>query len=61
MEQQTILTEIKQQVEELKGKTTSKPIRMALNKLEETIVHKEQQLEVQIIQLREENKRLSHL
>jgi hypothetical protein len=61
MEHQTILEEIKQQIQELKVKTTSKPIRMALNKLEETIEKKEQQLEVQITQLQEENKRLRHL
>jgi MarR-like DNA-binding transcriptional regulator SgrR of sgrS sRNA len=61
MENKTILGGIKQQVEELKNKTTSKPTRIALNKLWDTIMLTEQHLEIKLNQLQEENNRLRRL
>ena len=61
MENQTILEEIKQQVQELKSKTSSKPNRIALDRLWESILIIEQQIEIKLNQLQEENNRLRRL
>lgn len=61
MENQTILQEIKHQVQDLKRKTSSKPNRIALDKLWESILITEQQIEIKLNQLQEENNRLRRL
>jgi hypothetical protein len=59
--EQTRMSEINQLFEEIKSQTTLKEVKPLLVELEEIITKKEESIQNKVIQLQEENKRLSHL
>ena len=59
--EQTRMSEINQLFEEIKSQTTLKEVKPLLVELEEIITKKEELIQNKVIQLQEENKRLSHL
>lgn len=59
--EQTRMSEINQLFEEIKSQTTLKEVKPLLVELEEIITKKEESIQNKLIQLQEENKRLSHL
>ena len=59
--EQTRMSEINQLFEEIKSQTTLKEDKPLLVELEEIITKKEESIQNKVIQLQEENKRLSHL
>ena len=59
--EQTRMSEINQLFEEIKSQTTLKEVKPLLVELEEIITKKEESIKNKVIQLQEENKRLSHL
>ena len=59
--EQTRMEEINQLFEEIKSQTTLKEVKPLLVELEEIITKKEESIQNKVIQLQEENKRLSHL
>jgi len=59
--EQTRMIEINQLFEEIKSQTKLKEVIPLLAELEEIIIQKEESIQNKVIQLQEENKRLSHL
>jgi hypothetical protein len=59
--EQTRMSEINQLFEEIKSQTKLKEVKPLLVELEEIIIQKEESIQNKVIQLQEENKRLSHL
>ena len=59
--EQTRMSEINQLFEEIKSQTKLKEVKPLLVELEEIIAKKEESNQNKVIQLQEENKRLSHL
>jgi hypothetical protein len=59
--EQTRMSEINQLFEEIKSQTKLKEVKPLLVELEEIITKKEESIQNKVIQLQEENKRLSHL
>jgi len=59
--EQTRMSEINQLFEEIKSQTKLKEVKPLLIELEEIIIQKEESIQNKVIQLQEENKRLSHL
>ena len=59
--EQTRMSEINQLFEEIKSQTKLKEVKPLLVELEEIISKKEESIQNKVIQLQEENKRLSHL
>jgi hypothetical protein len=59
--EQTRMSEINQLFEEIKNQTKLKEVKPLLVELEEIIIQKEESIQNKVIQLQEENKRLSHL
>jgi len=55
------MSEINQLFEEIKSQTKLKEVKPLLVELEEIITKKEESIQNKVIQLQEENKRLSHL
>jgi cell shape-determining protein MreC len=59
--EQTRMSEINQLFEEIKSQTKLKEVKPLLVELKEIIIQKEESIQNKVIQLQEENKRLSHL
>ena len=59
--EQTRMSEINELFEEIKSQTKLKEVKPLLVELEEIITKKEESIQNKVIQLQEENKRLSHL
>jgi len=59
--EQTRMSEINHLFEEIKSQTKLKEVKPLLVELEEIITKKEESIQNKLIQLQEENKRLSHL
>ena len=59
--EQTRMSEINHLFEEIKSQTKLKEVKPLLVELEEIITKKEESIQNKVIQLQEENKRLSHL